>query len=62
LGDFNVGVDQNTPPVPGKQPGLLPITSDLVNINSDFGRLYRSYEQEGIDSRRSIRLRARVTF
>ena len=62
LGDFYVGVDQNTPPAPGKQPGLLPITSDLVNINSDFGRLYRSYEQEGIDSRRSIRLRARVTF
>ena len=62
LGDFYVGVDQNTPPAPGKQPKLLPITPDLVNINSDFGRLYRSYEQEGVDSRRSIRLRARLTF
>lgn len=62
LGDFYVGVDQNTPPAPGKQPALLPITSDLVNLNSDFGRLYRSYEQEGVDSRRSIRLRARITF
>jgi hypothetical protein len=40
----------------------LPITPDLVNINPDFGRLYRSYSQEGVDSRRSIRLRGRFTF
>ena len=66
LGDFYLGVDQNTPPAPGKQPALLPVDPDpndgLTNYNSDFGRLYRSYEQEGVDSRRSIRLRARLTF
>ena len=62
LGDFNIGVDQTTPPAPGQQPALLPITPDLVNINPDFGRLYRSYSQEGVDSRRSIRLRGRFTF
>jgi len=62
LGDFNVAVDQTTPPAGGQQPRLLPITPDLVNINPDFGRLYRSYSQEGIDSRRSIRLRGRFTF
>jgi hypothetical protein len=66
LGDFYLGVDQTTPPAPGKQPALLPIDTNpndgLVNINPDFGRLYRSYSQEGVDSRRSIRLRARITF
>jgi hypothetical protein len=62
LGDFNLAVDQTTMPAPGQQPKLLPITPDLVNINPDFGRLYRSYEQEGVDSRRSIRLRGRFTF
>jgi hypothetical protein len=62
LGDFNLAVDQTTKPAPGQQPRLLPITPDLVNINPDFGRLYRSYEQEGVDSRRSIRLRGRFTF
>jgi hypothetical protein len=66
LGDFYLGVDQNTPPAPGQQPALLPIDPNpddgFVNYNSDFGRLYRSYSQEGVDSRRSIRLRARITF
>jgi hypothetical protein len=66
LGDFFLGVDQTTPAAPGQQPALLPIDANpddgLVNYNSDFGRLYRSYSQEGVDSRRSIRLRARITF
>lgn len=66
LGDFYLGVDQTTPPAPGQQPALLPIDPNpndgFVNYNSDFGRLYRSYSQEGVDSRRSIRLRARITF
>jgi hypothetical protein len=66
LGDFSLGVDQTTPPAPGQQPKLLPIDpspdAGFVNYNSDFGRLYRSYSQEGVDSRRSIRLRARITF
>jgi hypothetical protein len=66
LGDFNIAVDQTTPPAPGKQPRVLPIDPNPndgnLNINTDFGRLYRSYEQEGVDSRRSIRLRGRITF
>ncbi len=66
LGDFYVGVDQTTPPAPGKQPRLLPIDTNpndgLVNINTAFGQLFRSYSQEGVDSRRSIRLRGRITF
>jgi hypothetical protein len=66
LGDFFLGVDQTTPPAPGQQPALLPIDTNpddgLFNINPNFGRLFRSYQQEGVDSRRSIRLRARITF
>jgi hypothetical protein len=56
LGDFNVEVDQTT----GK---LLPINPATdVNLNSDFGRLKSSFKQEGIDSRRTVRLRLRITF
>ena len=62
LGDFYVGVDPSTPGTPGKQPKLLPIDPSNVNINSDFGRLYRSYDQEGVASRRTVRLRGRITF
>jgi hypothetical protein len=53
LGDFNIAVDQNT----GK---LLPITD--ITPNPDFGRLINSFTQESIDSRRTIRLRLRITF
>jgi Carboxypeptidase regulatory-like domain/TonB dependent receptor len=53
LGDFNVNVDQKT----GK---LLPITD--ITPNPDFGRLITSFSQEGIDSRRTVRLRLRITF
>lgn len=53
LGDFNIGVDQKT----GK---LLPITD--VTPNPDFGRLINSFSQEGIDSRRTLRLRLRITW
>ncbi len=56
LGDFNVMVDQNT----GK---VLPLTAaDITYTNPDFGRLINSFPQEGIDSRRSMRLRLRITF
>lgn len=50
LGDFNVDV----------QSGKLVIVD--VNPNLDFGRNNISYTQEGIDNRRSIRLRLRFTF
>jgi hypothetical protein len=53
VGTINLEVDQTT----GK---LLPITS--VDPNPSFGRLNRSFSQEGFDSRRSIRLTLRLTF
>jgi hypothetical protein len=55
LGDFNIRVDQTT----GK---LLPIAQADIIPNPDFGRLINSYSQEGVDSRRTIRLRLRITF
>ena len=39
---------------------LQPITR--VDANPNFGRLSRSFTDEGIDNRRTIRLRARFTF
>jgi len=54
LGDFSVAVD----PVTFKP--FIP--ADQVNLNDDFGRLLNTYTQEGVDSRRTIRLRLRITF
>ena len=53
IGTFFLDID----PVTGR---LLPITR--VDPNPDFGRLNRSFSDEGIDNRRTIRLRARFTF
>ena len=53
LGDFNIAVDPKTN-------RLLPITD--ITPNPDFGRLINSFSQEGIDSRRTVRLRLRITF
>ena len=61
LGDFNLLVDQSAP-APGKQPKLLPIAPEDVNINQSFGRLNNSYSQEGVGGNRTIRLRGRITF
>ena len=55
LGSFNVRVDQTT----GK---LLPLDPADVTPNTDFGRLISSFTQEGIDNRRTVRLRLRITF
>jgi Carboxypeptidase regulatory-like domain/TonB dependent receptor len=56
LGDFVIRVD----PVTGK---LVPIDpAKDVTPNPDFGRLISSFTQEGIDSRRTVRLRLRITF
>ncbi len=52
LGDFNVAVDPAT---------LKPFIQD-VNPNPDFGRLISTFTQEGVDSRRTVRLRLRITF
>jgi hypothetical protein len=65
VGSFSLSVDQSRPGTPGNQPKILPIdTTDSAQFspNPDFGRLYRSYEQEGISSNRAIRLRGRITF
>ncbi len=52
LGDFNMAVDPAT---------LQPVIQD-VNTNDDFGRLIKTFTQEGVDSRRTVRLRLRITF
>ena len=52
LGDFNLGVDPAT---------LKPVIAD-VTPNPDFGRLENTFTQEGVDSRRTVRLRLRITF
>jgi hypothetical protein len=52
LGGFDVGVDPNT---------LRPVLQD-TNPNSDFARAFSTFSQEGVDSRRTTRLRLRITF
>lgn len=52
LGDFDVGVDPST---------LQPFITD-VNPNDDFGRLLNTFSQEGVDGRRTVRFRLRITF
>lgn len=53
LGTFFLDVDQTT----GR---LLPITN--IEPNADFGRINNSFNQEGIDNRRLIRLKLRFSF
>jgi hypothetical protein len=52
LGDFNIAVDPAT---------LEPIISDITP-NDDFGRKLQTFSQEGVDGRRTIRFRLRITF
>jgi len=52
LGNFSMTVDPVT---------LKPLYGS-VTPNPDFGRLITSYSQEGVDSRRDIRLRLRIMF
>jgi len=53
LGDFDVSLNA------AGQPVILP---ENVNRNPDFGLQNNSFTQEGIDNRRSVRLRLRLTF
>ena len=66
LGSFALQVDQTTPPLPGQQPRLLPIDTNLNDgllvPNPSFGQLNNSFSQEGISGNRTIRLRGRITF
>lgn len=52
LGNFTMKVNPTT---------LKPEYQEVIP-NPDFGRLITSYTQEGVDSRRTIRLRLRITF
>jgi hypothetical protein len=63
LGDFNVAVDPVTlkPVLNMIDNGDGTFTPD-VNKNPDFGRLINSFSQENVDSRRTVRLRLRITF
>ncbi len=56
LGGFNIHVDPNTLQLVG------PTIPDDITPNPDFGRAYSTFSQEGVDSRRTIRLRLRITF
>ena len=53
LGDFDISLDAAGNPV------ILP---ENVNRNPNFARNNASFTQEGIDNRRSVRLRLRLTF
>lgn len=52
LGTFNLAVNPTT-----KQ-----IVLDSLDRNPDFGRFFDSFNQEGIDNRRTIRITLRLTF
>lgn len=65
LGSFNQDVNQ-TPPPPGQQPALLPLTTDYTpnegSTFGNFGQNYQTFEEEGISGNRVIRLRGRISF
>lgn len=54
LGGFNIQIDPAT-----LMPQLVP---GGLSPNSDFGRAFSTFSQEGVDSRRTVRLRLRITF
>ena len=54
LGTFNIHLDPKTG-------AIQPLSTEYIP-NPDFGLKYQSYTQEGVDNRRSIRLRGRITF
>jgi hypothetical protein len=61
LGEFNVQVDQATGKLLPINPAEQSVGGDVIR-NPQFGRLISSFTQEGIDSRRTVRLRLRITF
>jgi hypothetical protein len=61
LGGFNIQVNPNTLR-PELQPDPTNPTGFNINRNSDFGRAFSTFSQEGVDSRRTTRLRLRITF
>jgi hypothetical protein len=63
LGDFNIAVDPNTfqPVLNMIDDGTGTLVPDITP-NEDFGKKLQTFSQEGVDSRRTIRLRLRITF
>lgn len=67
LGDLTVHVDPNNPVANGPNSVAYPLlpfdpAETRSNANPDFGRAFSTFSQEGVDSRRTIRLRLRITF
>jgi hypothetical protein len=64
LGGFNIQINPNTlRPMLARVDPTDPTSAILpFNRNSDFGRAFSTFSQEGIDSRRTTRLRLRITF
>lgn len=64
LGGFNIQIDPNTlRPILARDPSdPTGKTLAAFDRNSDFGRLFSTFSQEGVDSRRTTRLRLRITF
>ena len=67
LGDLTVHVDPNNPVSNGPNSVAYPLlpfdpAETTANANPDFGRAFSTFPQEGVDSRRTIRLRLRITF
>jgi len=52
LGTFDVNVDHST---------LQPVLQDYFPLE-DFGKVNQTFRQEGVEGRRAIRLRLRITF
>jgi Carboxypeptidase regulatory-like domain len=64
VGDFNVLVDQTTGKlsIPVNLPASDPNAAANATYNPDFGKLLNTFSQESVASRRTIRLRLRITF
>jgi hypothetical protein len=67
LGDLTVHVDPNNPVPNGTNSVAYPLlpfdpVETAANANPDFGRAFSTFSQEGVDSRRTVRLRLRITF
>ena len=61
LGSFTVRVDPNTLKILPINPADVSQGGDVTR-NPDFGRLIGSFKQEGVNNRRTVRLRLRITF
>ena len=61
LGGFNIDVNPTTLQ-PELQADATDPTGFNINRNPDFGRAFSTFPQEGVDSRRTTRLRLRITF